>query len=63
MDIEQRISELEQALKQEGKIERVERIGIRLGMLVIVLLTLLLIILTKCSEVLHVITTTWRSLH
>jgi hypothetical protein len=57
MDIEQRVSKLEETLSKEGKIERVERIGIRLGMLIIVLLTLLLIILTKCSEVLHVITT------
>lgn len=32
MDIEQRISKLEQAVAQDGRIERVERIGIRLGM-------------------------------
>ena len=55
MDIEQRLKKLERKQTVEERIGGFERIGVRVGMLVIALLTLLLIIITKCSEVLHAI--------
>ena len=55
MDIEDRIIKLERAIQEEAKIGRIERISIRVGMLIIALLTLLLIILSKFSDVIHVV--------
>lgn len=55
MDIEERLTKLERAAAEEDKIGRAERVGIRVGMLIIVLLTLALIIVTKFSEVCHAI--------
>lgn len=62
IDVQIRIEKLEKAIKDEENISRFERKSIRIGMLVIVLLTLLLIIITKVSEVMHAISTAWRSM-
>ena len=62
LEIENRIKKLEKVIDGETRISRIERVSIRLAMLIIGLLTLLLIILAKLSEVLHAITSTWHSL-
>lgn len=61
LEVQKRIEKLEKALNEEDSISRVERKFIRIGMLVIVLLTLLLIIVSKLSEVIKAITTAWHS--
>lgn len=61
LEVQKRIEKLEKALNEEDSISRVERKFIRVGMLVIVLLTLLLIIVSKLSEVIQAITTAWHS--
>lgn len=53
MEIEKRFERLEKTIVEEGRISRIERISIRVAMLIIGLLTLLLIILNKLSDVLH----------
>jgi hypothetical protein len=50
MEIQRRIEKLERVVNEEDKISRVERKTIRIGMLVIVSLTLLVIIVSKLSE-------------
>ena len=62
LEVQRRIERLEKAINEEDSISRVERKSIRLGMLVIVLLTLLLIIVSKLSEVIHAISTAWHSI-
>jgi uncharacterized membrane protein len=61
MEVQRRIERLEQAINEEDRISRVERKTIRIGMLVIVSLTLLVIIVSKLSEVVHAVTTAWNS--
>jgi len=61
MEIQRRIEKLERVVNEEDKISRVERKTIRIGMLVIVSLTLLVIIVSKLSEVVHAVTTAWSS--
>jgi hypothetical protein len=61
-EVERRIERLEQKVNDEDRISRIERKTIRVGMLVIVMLTLLVIIVNKMSEVIHSITTAWNSI-
>lgn len=62
MEVQRPIERLERAVNEEDKISRVERKTIRLGMLVIVSLTLLVIIVNKLSEVIHRVKTAWQSI-
>ena len=62
IEVQRRIERLEQAFNEEDRISRVERKTIRLGMLVIVLLTLLGIIVSKMSEVIHAVKAAWQSI-
>lgn len=61
LEVQKRIEKLEKALNAEDSISRVERKFIRIGMFVIVLLTILLMIVSKLSEVIRAITTAWHS--
>jgi hypothetical protein len=61
-EVERRIEQLEQRVNDEDRISRIERKTIRIGMLVIVTLTLLVIIVNKMFEVIHAITTAWNSI-
>lgn len=61
MEVQRRIERLERTVNEEDRISRVERKTIRIGMLVIVSLTLLVIIVSKLSEVIHAIKTAWHS--
>jgi hypothetical protein len=55
VDVQKRIERLENAMNEDS-IARLERKLIRIGMLVIALLTLLLIIVTKLMDLIHAIT-------
>jgi hypothetical protein len=59
LEVQRRIEKLEKAVNQEDRISQIERKAVRVGMLVIVLLTLLLIIVSKLADVIHTITTAW----
>jgi len=61
-EVKRRIERLEQKVDDEDRISRIERKTIRIGMLVIVMLTLLVIIVNKMSQVIHAITTAWNSI-
>ena len=62
MEVQRRIERLERVVNEEDKISRVERKTIRIGMLVIVLLTLLVIIFSKLSEAIHAVKTAWQAI-
>ena len=58
VDVQKRIEKLENVMSEDS-ISRLERKLIRIGMLVIALLTLLLIVVTKVMDLIHAITKIW----
>ena len=53
-ELEKRISQLEKSIQSEEKIGRFERKAIRIGGILIALLTILLIVLNKVDDVIQV---------
>jgi hypothetical protein len=60
-EVQRRIEKLEKVVSEDDIISKLERKTIRVGMLVIVSLTLLLIIVSKLSELVHAISVAWHS--
>lgn len=61
LEVQTRIEKLEKAVTQEDRISRIERNAIRIGMIVIVVLTLLHIVVSKLADVIHAVITVWNS--
>jgi cell fate (sporulation/competence/biofilm development) regulator YlbF (YheA/YmcA/DUF963 family) len=61
-EVQRRIERLERTVNEEDRISRLERKTIRIGMLVSILLTILVIIVSKLSEVIHAVKLVWKAL-
>ena len=59
LDVQKRIEKLEKMIFDEDTISRLERRVIRIGMLLISILTLLLVMASKLSDLIHAIKEVW----